>query len=90
MSFTPTIRTSATLRTSPVAAATGLLATLGRWYITRRRRRIGIRQLRALDDRLLRDIGIGRSEIESASTIEFAGRPKRYNDYGPFRGGNWS
>jgi uncharacterized protein YjiS (DUF1127 family) len=35
-------------------------------YRLRRARQAAIRELGALDDRMLRDIGVGRSEIESA------------------------
>jgi uncharacterized protein YjiS (DUF1127 family) len=43
-------------------------AVSGRWkaYALRRQRWAAICELHALDDRMLRDIGLGRSEIESA------------------------
>lgn len=46
---------------------TGAITTARRWtaaYKARRERRTAIHELNALDPRMLRDIGIGRSEIE--------------------------
>jgi uncharacterized protein YjiS (DUF1127 family) len=43
-----------------------VLGNLWKAYRLRRQRQAAIRELGALDDRMLRDIGLGRSEIPSA------------------------
>jgi uncharacterized protein YjiS (DUF1127 family) len=49
------------------ALAEATIATAGKWwrgYALWRERKAAVRQLRALDDRTLRDIGVNRSEID--------------------------
>jgi uncharacterized protein YjiS (DUF1127 family) len=49
------------------ALAEATITTAGKWwrgYALWRERKAAVRQLRALDDRTLRDIGVNRSEIE--------------------------
>lgn len=44
----------------------GVVATLSRWLDEQRERRGSVAQLRHLNDRLLRDIGIDREDIEAS------------------------
>ena len=43
-------------------------------YRLKRRQRAAVRMLHALDDRILKDIGLARGEIESAVATKCAGR----------------
>jgi uncharacterized protein YjiS (DUF1127 family) len=58
-------------------AARAVAATAGKWwraYALRRERNAAVRELHALDDRTLKDIGINRSEIEWVVGCEDATR----------------
>jgi uncharacterized protein YjiS (DUF1127 family) len=43
-------------------------------YLRKRHQRAAVRMLHALDDRILKDIGLARGEIESAVATHCAGR----------------
>ena len=58
-------------------AAWTVAATAGKWwraYALRRERNAAVRELHALDDRSLRDIGVSRSEIEWVVSSQQAAR----------------
>ena len=60
-----------------------LVRGLSRWwrgYMTWRNRQLAVAALRQLDDRMLRDIGIDRSEINSVVYAGGRGRTRRYAD----------
>ena len=68
------------------------LASLARkiwaWYEARRARRVASAELRGLDDRMLKDIGITRGDIESAVAGELRqrwSRPECANETGAVR-----
>jgi uncharacterized protein YjiS (DUF1127 family) len=50
---------------SPTRRLAGLLASFNRWLESRRRYRATVRELTALDDDLLADVGVVRGEIEA-------------------------
>jgi uncharacterized protein YjiS (DUF1127 family) len=71
------------------------LATAGKWwraYARWRERRAAVRELHALDDRMLRDLGISRSEIEwvvwsqEASRVRAASKATSRRQHGPATG----
>jgi uncharacterized protein YjiS (DUF1127 family) len=69
MAYTHTLRGSAETAASPQASVlAGYLRVFREW----RKRKAAIAELHGMDDRQLRDIGIGRSEIESV--VYWAGR----------------
>ena len=52
-------------QSSPTRRVAGLLASFNRWWVDRQRYRSTVRQLEALDDDLLADVGVARGEIET-------------------------
>jgi signal transduction histidine kinase len=65
-----------------LARVAGLFAGLGR----RRRRRATARELRALDERQLKDIGVKRSEIDYIATLVAASPTGRFDRTMPAAG----
>ena len=66
MSTTSTMLRSAPISSSPVVQVAIVIESLARAYNAHRAFRKARAQLMALDDRMLKDIGIDRSEIASA------------------------
>ena len=52
-------------QSAPTRRLAGLLASFNRWRADRRRYRATVRQLEALDDDILADVGVARGEIET-------------------------
>ena len=55
------------IQSSPTRRLAGLLARLGDWRERRRRYRATVRELAALDDDILADVGVPRGEIEAVA-----------------------
>jgi uncharacterized protein YjiS (DUF1127 family) len=51
-------------RAGATSSLARVVAALWSWMLSAHKRRQAIRELRAFDDRMLRDIGVTRSEIE--------------------------
>jgi uncharacterized protein YjiS (DUF1127 family) len=77
--FTTNARTAETSWTGRLTAR--LQAGFQR-FLLRRRLKMTVYTLQALDDRTLSDIGIDRSEIESLANSKAAGRRQRYVEIG--------
>jgi uncharacterized protein YjiS (DUF1127 family) len=54
-------------QSAPTGGLPGLWASFKRWLDDRRRYRTTVRELDALDDDILADVGVARSEIESVA-----------------------
>lgn len=52
-------------QSSPTRRLAGLLASFNRWLENRRRYRRTVRELAALDDAILADVGVARGEIDT-------------------------
>jgi uncharacterized protein YjiS (DUF1127 family) len=55
------------VQSAPTRRLAGLLARFNRWLDERRRYRATVRELDALDDEILADVGVARGEIESVA-----------------------
>lgn len=90
MPHLPTSSAAPVTRVRHLPDTIGLLAfawsALCRWH----RRQAAVRRLNALDDHMLKDIGISRGEIDSLVRSGRDGERRRGVDFGRIGGGPWN